>query len=388
MNVRLCLLAIAAVSATLPLPREALAVDLTLTDACGKSLTGNTNTTVTVNGNSNGAINVTSFSAPYAVGIGQCDAPAADNKPRCTVSASNATLELGGSATVHAKCTTPSGSPITSYTWAGPPAGPIPGNLVNSASLTFPDAGAYTYSVSATNGAGAGPMSAPTTVLVGNSALTTTAPTCVVTVTPTQILQGESAKLQVVCQPVADTYTWTNPAGVPAASGSGGSLAFTGTPPNVYTYLVKGKRTGSADGPTASATINVKSNGTCTPGGVHFDLPLTQYQMSADVQGGDGFIAAFGFQTAGAATFAWQYHASYNIYYFPTNATWAVSQCKGDFAVAPGCTSTLGGQYAQMSVGTAGGPGCSVQPNTQYYVNIRVNTCGGTGVCGYRMYRN
>jgi hypothetical protein len=379
---------------------SASAVGVTLADGCGKSLAGSS--TATVNVAASGDLSVTQFSAPYSVAVGQCDTLASGQKPKCTLSASHTAVELNSTVTLFAKCATPAGQPVTSYAWTTPAIGPaVPGNAntLNTFALTFPNSGAYSYSVSATNANGAGPSSPQATVLVGNSADTAAVPTCVVTFSPVSILQGETAAAKVVCQPEAATLAWDAPeASAPPApsggtpAGSAGTLTFSAA--GAFTYKVQGKNAAGTGGPKASAMVNVKANGpSCTPGPVTYDIAMASPGVySPELTLANGNVAAFSFSVASGlyARFEWYQHSAYNIYPLPDNSTWSISQCKGDMnATGTNCKVQMG-SYADMVATTNSSPSyCVIQPNTTYYLNVRQDACvyGSGGTCGFKLYR-
>jgi hypothetical protein len=230
----------------------AAAVNVTVNDGCGKSVTGATGATNTVDSSGNMTLN--QFAAPYAAGVGQCDTAAADGKPRCTLSASQTVVAPAATVTFFAKCTS---TPAT-YTWldpAGfPPLDPVLNpdpTHSNSIIVTFANAGSYTYSVAATNGTGTGPASGQVTVLVGDTGLK---PACIVTASPASILRNQQATLQATCNPEPASYTWTSDAGAPTVTGPLSEPTFTNI--GTFTYKVQGV-SGVGSGPWVSATVNV-----------------------------------------------------------------------------------------------------------------------------------
>jgi Bacterial Ig domain len=71
---------------------------------------------------------------------------------QCAPSVSNSNLSVGGSTTVKADCSAVSDNTTTiisiNYSWLASPTGaPLPGQRQGTATLTFPQAGTYTYSV-------------------------------------------------------------------------------------------------------------------------------------------------------------------------------------------------------------------------------------------------
>ena len=225
---------------------DASAVQVSVTDLCGNTLSaGGALTSVDQNGN----LAITGATGNYVSLLG-CGTQT-PTVPACSLSASAATIAPGGSVAVYANCT----STPTSYAWTSPSDTPIT-PTGPSFTATFSNAGAYTYSVAASNASGQGSSSNQLTILVGDS---NTKPICTVSFSPVILVQGNKSRLKAVCNPAPTSYSWTW--GGPQPTGAGGELTFTS--PGTFSYTVKGT-TAQGTGPTASATVTVLGGVTVT----------------------------------------------------------------------------------------------------------------------------
>jgi hypothetical protein len=378
------------------LPVMSQATVLVVNDTCGSSLTGTITGTGTLTVGQLGNLVVTGFGASYSAGVGDCEVVPPWATPKCVLTASQTAIEPGAAVTLHARCRTAPDRPISAYTWSGPAGTPaLPGDAasLSSFSVTFPAAGAFSYSVGATNGNGAGASSPQVTVLVGPQSSATSGPACTLTLSPNSVMQNTSANMKVVCQPEASSYVWdaaeTN---APAASGGSGSLLFQA--PGAFTYKVRGANSSGVAGPKASATVTVISDGSCVPGPVQYDQALpTAGMLSDDVVTYNGWVAAFSFSaTVGHNPYFYlNQHTAYTTYPLPNTSDWTISRCKGDFNVTGGCNQPGNGTYGTMTAYTSTAPyyACSIQPGVTYYLNVKQTSCiyGSGGYCGFRIYR-
>jgi hypothetical protein len=234
------------------------AVTLNIADSCGTSVsgtpTGGGGSPVTVDGSGNIAAVGFSGGSSYIAGLGQCDPVPADGKPVCTLSASKTRIDKGAQVTLFARCT----AETDSFTWLGATQAPSPSpnpSTTRSVSLTFPEAGAYTYAVQGARLGVAGNPSGPITVLVGN---VSDMPTCSLSISPNAGPYGRVSTARVVCQPEATSYAWqAAEAGAPGApTGASGDLAFTNF--GTFTYKVAGVNA-AGTGPTTSSTVSIRN---------------------------------------------------------------------------------------------------------------------------------
>lgn len=167
---------------TLAFVNAAFGIQTAITDSCGGSLVG-THSGVTVDQLGNVAIS--GMASDYVALFG-CD-PAPPATPVCSLSASSTQVAPGSAVTLFAKCS----SGAASYSWNSPPNSPgSPSG--NRFTASFGSAGSYTFSVSASNAAGQGPLSNQLTILVGG---TQTAPLCSLTASPPSLLLAGVSKL-------------------------------------------------------------------------------------------------------------------------------------------------------------------------------------------------
>jgi hypothetical protein len=378
--------------AALLLSGDALAVNIAVNDACGKSLSGSTGASTLVSSAGDLALSQVS-GARYTAGIGQCDAVAAGDTPKCTLSslATKTTAGSAGTVTLFAKC---SASP-TSFTWnvpSGGPALPSGASSTNTIDLTFTAAGSYTYSVVAANASGAGPVSTQLTILVAD---TSSKPACILTASPSLVQTSGKSTLQVSCHPAATAaapYTWTADTGAPAAPASTApSAEITFPTAGSYTYKVKGTNT-AGDGPVASATVTVEAgSGSACTAGAYSLLRNTSAGASYWDNGSFGTVIVYQF-VMGAGPYS---YAGFGMYsrrsldgsYLPDQSQLTISQCPGDFNVTGPCNVTVGPLDGQVMAGyTYGNPAtaCVLQPSTTYYFNVKVTGCMW-GSCGWIM---
>ena len=364
---------------------------ITVSDTCGKLISGGVSSgDPAVSVGSDGAVSVAGFAGAYTAGVGQCDALPADGKPVCTLSASATKLVKNASATLYVRCS----ASTTQFTWNGPAGGPLPApnpGTTNAVSLTFPNAGAYTYSVAGTSAGVTGFPSTPVTILVGDAS---DVPACTLTISPASITEGGTANARVVCNPEAASYTWdAAEAGAPAQPGNVGAATLTFGTAGTYTYKVLGARSTGELGPKASATVTVKVlPGSCTNGPVTLDYsgtPLMPAVETGDITFYQGYVAAWSFTSASSPTI--DFSGTTNSYYWPMpTSTWSISRCKGDFNVTGPCIAAGFGNYPGMSATTnpAAPPGsyCVLSPGITYYLNIKATACSSPP-CGMKVYR-
>lgn len=380
------------------LPRPAAAVTLQTDDGCGTSNIGTL--TGTLSADSNGNVTVQGFNNnKWMAGQGSCEtALAAGAAPRCSLIVSETNAEPNVPVTFHARCRTPAGAPVTSYTWIGPQGGPaLPANAStsNNFTLSFPSKGAYSYVVQGTNANGMGPTSTPATVLVGNPAVTTDGPTCNAVFSPATIIQHQTSQFLVSCQPGGTSIAWDAPdANAPAGSGFLPVLTFPA--PGVFTYKVRVANASGTYGPKIGATINVISDGSCVPGPVvaQYTIPGS-YTYSSDATAGPNQVVAFSLSVASTsyAQVYLQNHSAYTTYTYPNAGVIAISKCPGDFNVPTACQSTLYSSWSTMLPATNSAYStygyCNLDPGVAYYINVKPTDCSNspTGLCGFKIYR-
>lgn len=369
------------------------ATGLNFIDKCGRSVGGSTDGSpadpLTVD--SAGNVMITNYMASvYQAGEGQCDQPASDGTPVCTLSASQTKVPVGTPVTLFAKCS----FGTASLSWIGPATGPSPppaGSIEGT--ITFNAPGVYSYGVNGTNSAGAaGHPSAPLAIQVGTPG--TDAPQCQVSVSPQSILQGGTANLRVVCQPEATSYQWdTAEAGAPAAPASTAPFATLG-PFNsfgAFTYKVAGTNA-QGTGPKTGTTIAVASTLGCNPGPVNTNLgtspPVGTVTQDLPTNGAVVIMTSFVLAAGTQATFE-QYQAAASGSYFAPQMKWSVSPCQGDFAAAGTCNLAQS-KFGNMVMSTVPQTGaCIVQPGVTYYLNMKQTTCSPSGPagCAFALFR-
>jgi hypothetical protein len=138
-----------------------------------------------------------------------------------------------------------------------------------------------------------------------------------------------------------------------------------------------------------SVNIVVNPDPSCTTGPVTLDYSGSLFQPNTgtgDIPAYQGWTMTWAF-TAGAGAQS-SFREFYNAYYWPQpdNMTWSVSKCKGDFVGTGLCYPGYMYMNGGMNVlAYADDWACRIEPNTVYYLNLRVNSCNGT--CGFRLQR-
>jgi hypothetical protein len=227
-----------------------------------------------------------------------------------------------------------------------------------------------------------------------------TAPSCTVPTVSLTIPAGattiSSATIGAACSGNPTAFAWTNTDGaagftnLTAASVTGGPLA-AGT----YHFSVIATN-GAGPSPIATGTLIV--NAAATGGGTS-GCPTTPVNaVFTGTMGGSGVTAI---QAGGFASYALpQFTAANNSYQLFTavesNSTsfalpieYTVSPCVGDFTSMPAVCSKFGTSNSGISMyafegdtSTTNGAGvCVMQPNTQYFLNLRTVKRDGTNSC-------
>lgn len=242
--------------------------------AQGPTVVGATPTTATVTGLTNGTLYTFTVAASNALGTGPASAASAGVTPAGLPGApTNVSATLGDrSATVSWTAPATNGSAITSYTITPYVNGVAQGSLVTSATASpgsvsgLTNGTAYTFTVSATNGVGTGPASAPSAAIVPAG------------------LPGAPTNVSATAANGSATVTWAAPGNngstitsytvIPYINGvAQGSLATTATSSPA---TVPGLSNGTAYTFTVSATNGVGTGPASTP-----STPVTPASLPA-----------------------------------------------------------------------------------------------------------
>jgi hypothetical protein len=279
--------------------------------------------------------------------------------PTCALAATPAMVDLGGSSTLTASC-----SPAaTTYAWSD--AGCAAGSA--TCSVTPATAGIHPYTVTGSNGSGAGvPASTSVTVAV---------PSCTLSASPASIISGSSSTLTATCSPAATSYAWTG-----AACGAA-SPTCTVAPTANTTYTVTGSNAAGAGLP-ASATVTVSAPGALECRVVNVTWSAGGLDLRTIPQSTMNNGQAIAYQVTIPASFPKHFAG---VFYgtVPTQLAVSPNPCEWtDAQRAAGCgTAGTGAAQIQVTGGTEAGQ-CQVTPGNTYYFNVKnAFTWNGADTC-------
>lgn len=301
--------------------------------------------------------------------------------PVCSITGPGSAA-AGAAFTLTANCTN---GPITSYSWTGTNAPSGQGGNV-----TLSTAGNYTYTVSATNAAGPGTPSGGHTVNVSVPTPITGKPAnCSFSSNPATPVPGAAATLTMTCTNSPNSYAWYQYEGTKLDMPNQttvGTQTVTFPSAGKYSFWLQAGNDQFGGGDVFSGSVTVQAPaGTCSvpagakgPSAGYETLGNLRFDLKSNETGYAPFRypmeAYSGIRITAVGATASETPAG-------MVATIAVAECPGVFNVPAGCSFEAYPAGAYTIVGTHRWSQCQLDPNKQYYVNIK-QACT-PGIYGY-----